>query len=103
MVFSSVRQNSIQGYMVNNSTPRRGVQEDLLSLYCYACTIASTFQCCIVKNSFYAGVLKMPTSSPRAVREGGFAEVLPYAAASSLLCFMPLLYAQVESVGVLST
>lgn len=31
----------------------------------------------------------MPTNSPRAVRKGDFAEVLPYSTAGSLLCFMP--------------
>lgn len=54
----------------------------------------------------------MPTSSPRAVRKGDLAHcaseknaaVLPYSAAVSLLCFVPLLYpyAQAESVGALS-
>lgn len=82
--------------MVNNSSLWNGLQSGWLVSVCSACEIASSSWCCIVKNVLFPGVVKMLTSSPRAVSKGGISEVLP-----ALLCAPTVPYAQVESVWAL--
>lgn len=64
----------MQGYILNNFPLWKGpaVRAVFGFVCCYICMNAST-QYCIVKNSFYAGAPKMPTSSPRALRKGDLA------------------------------
>lgn len=99
--------------MVNNFPLFWRLVGGVLNLCYYACMNALRFSVALLKIHFMQGYsLKLPTSSPRAVRKGDLVHcaaekktaVLPYSTASSLLCSVPLLYpyAQAGSVGALS-